>query len=154
MPISFPASFTIGTPEILYSRIRSSASWRMAVGGNVIGSTIMPDSLRLTFRTISACISSVMFLCSTPMPPALAIAIAILVSETVSIALEISGVLRRIFRVSCVSRLTKSGVISEYAGSSSTSSKVKPSSANLLDGLKAVISASIPFLEPVTEINL
>ena len=38
-----------------------------------------------------------MFLCKTPMPPSLAIAIAILLSVTVSIAAEEIGTLRSIF---------------------------------------------------------
>ena len=72
------------------------------------------------------------------MPPALAIAIAIGVSVTVSIALETSGILSVMRRVKRVFKLTRSGVTSLYAGSSSTSSKVRPVSAILLEGSKLI----------------
>ena len=64
-----------------------------------------------------------------PIPPAFAIAIAILASVTVSIAEEIKGILRPIERAIFVSRLTDVGRISECAGRSSTSSKVSASPA-------------------------
>ena len=60
---------------------------------------IIPLSLRFTRSTSAACRSIDMFLCSTPMPPARAIAIAISDSVTVSIAAETSGMLSSIPRV-------------------------------------------------------
>src|SRR5437868_3506754 len=57
---------------------------------------------------------------------------AVLLSVTVSIAAESSGTWRRIFFVSCVSRLTFEGRISEYAGKSRTSSKVKASAIGFM----------------------
>src|SRR6478609_10918872 len=63
------------------------------------------------------------------MPPALAIAIAILDSVTVSIAELTNGTLSRIFFVSWLEVSAVAGTTSEAAGSSSTSSKVSPSIA-------------------------
>ena len=67
------------------------------------------------------------FLCITPIPPALAIAIAIGDSVTVSIAEDNSG----IFNLNLFERLvvvsTCDGRISEYLGTSVTSSNVKAS---------------------------
>ena len=62
MPSSLPPASVIGTPLILYSPISASASRTLAVTGSVMGSTIMPLSLRLTLRTISACRSIGIFL--------------------------------------------------------------------------------------------
>ena len=64
------------------------------------------------------------------MPPSLAMAIAILDSVTVSIAAVISGMLRLMSLVSFVFVETLSGVTSDFAGISKTSSKVKPSFTN------------------------
>ena len=58
----------------------------------MIGLRIMPLSDRFTRSTSAACRSIDMFLCSTPMPPARAMAIAISDSVTVSIAAETSGI--------------------------------------------------------------
>ena len=60
----------------------------------MIGLRIIPLSLRLTRSTSAAWRSGVMFLCSTPMPPARAIAMAMSASVTVSMAAEMSGMLR------------------------------------------------------------
>jgi hypothetical protein len=57
----------------------------------VIGLRIIPLSERFTRSTSAACRSTDMFLCSTPMPPARAIAMAISLSVTVSIAADTSG---------------------------------------------------------------
>jgi hypothetical protein len=67
-----------------------------------------------------------MFLCKTPIPPSRAIAIAILLSVTVSIAAEIIGILRGMFLLNLDLIETSLGKVSEYAGTNSTSSYVKP----------------------------
>jgi len=54
MPARVPSGRTMGTPEIRYSAINASASPYLAVRGRVMGSTIIPASLLLTLRTISA----------------------------------------------------------------------------------------------------
>jgi hypothetical protein len=66
------------------------------------------------------------------MPPARAIAIAILDSVTVSIAELTSGTFSRIFLVSWLEVSAVAGTTSEAAGSSSTSSNVSPSIATLV----------------------
>ncbi len=67
----------------------------------------------------------------TPRTPSCAMAIAISLSVTVSIAADRKGMLRRMRRVSWVCTLTSRGNTSECRGSSSTSSKVMPSRPNL-----------------------
>ena len=49
----------MGTPEILYFRMTSSASETFSSGDMVTGSTIMPLSERFTLSTSSACCSMV-----------------------------------------------------------------------------------------------
>jgi hypothetical protein len=56
MPTSRPCS-VMGTPEILYLRMTSSASLTLSVGDMVTGSTIMPLSERFTLSTSLACCS-------------------------------------------------------------------------------------------------
>jgi hypothetical protein len=63
----------------------------------------------------------------TAIPPALAIAIAIELSETVSIAAATTGVFSTIFLENEDAIETSLGRTSEYAGTSNTSSYVKPS---------------------------
>ena len=58
MPTSF-LFLVIGTPEILYWRITSSASETLSSGDMVTGSTIMPLSDRFTLSTSLACCSIV-----------------------------------------------------------------------------------------------
>ena len=123
MPTSLPL-FVIGMPEIEYFSMTASAWPIFASGGRVTGSTIMPDSDRFTMLTSSACRSMVIFLWIIPIPPSRAIAIASLASVTVSIAADNNGTFSAILPVSRVFRLTWAGRISEYAGTSSTSSKV------------------------------
>ena len=65
-----------------------------------------------------------MFLWMMPSPPSCAMAIASRASVTVSIAAEISGMLRVIERVRRVARETSRGTTSECAGTSRTSSNV------------------------------
>src|SRR5688500_10515707 len=65
-----------------------------------------------------------MFLCTTPIPPARAMAIAISDSVTVSIAAETSGMFSVIPRVNREAVLTSLGWVSECRGTRKTSSKV------------------------------
>ena len=81
----------IGTPEIRYFFISSSASKIRLVGESVIGLTIIPLSERLTRSTSEACSSMDRFLWMMPMPPCCAIAMASRDSVTVSIAALASG---------------------------------------------------------------
>ena len=86
IPTSLLVLSTIGIPPILFSFINFKASPMVAVTSKVMGSTIIPLSLRFTLRTCSACLSILMFLCKIPMPPSRAKAIANWASVTVSIA--------------------------------------------------------------------
>ena len=54
IPTSCPCESVIGTPEMRYRAMTSLASPTVAVGGRVMGSTIMPDCERLTLSTSSA----------------------------------------------------------------------------------------------------
>jgi hypothetical protein len=65
----------------------------------VTGSTIIPDSERLTRSTCSACRSMGMFLWMMPIPPCWAMAIAIPASVTVSMAADAIGRCRVMSRV-------------------------------------------------------
>ena len=58
----------------------------------------------------------------TPIPPSLAIAIAILLSVTVSIAADTIGTLRLMFLLNFDLRETSEGMILEYEGTRRTSS--------------------------------
>ena len=113
IPTNFPPSSTIGIPPILCSRIACFASNTIEVNDKVIGSIIIPLSARLTLRTSRACCSIVMFLCNTPIPPSLAIAIAIADSVTVSIAADTIGTLIVMFLVNFVWIETSLGSTSE-----------------------------------------
>ena len=93
----------------------------------MIGSEIIPDSERFTLSTSAACAAIGMFLCTIPMPPFCATVIAVSCSVTVSIAAESSGMLSVISRVRRVRTSTCSGSTSLAPGTSSTSSKVRPS---------------------------
>lgn len=124
MPTSLPSRSTMGTPLMEYSPISRSASARVACRSSVIGSTIMPDSERFTLRTISACASTDIFLWMTPMPPRRAMAMAICVSVTVSMAADTMGRFRRTEAVRRAERSTSFGSTRLCAGTRSTSSKV------------------------------
>ena len=127
IPTSLPLPSTIGTPEILNLPISSSASATMWSSVSEKGSTITPFSERFTLSTSSACCSIVIFLWMIPIPPSLAIAIAMRESVTVSIAAVMIGVLSLMFLVRFVPSLIMLGVTSDFAGISSTSSNVSPS---------------------------
>ena len=75
MPTSFVPTVT-GTPLMRYFAMSASASATGASGATVTGSTIIPDSERLTLSTSAACASIVMFLWTKPSPPSWASAIA------------------------------------------------------------------------------
>ena len=126
IPTSFLPS-VIGTPEILNLAISSSASLSVCSGLSENGSVITPFSDLLTLSTSSACSSIDIFLWMIPIPPCLAIAIAILCSVTVSIPALISGMLSLIVFVNLVETSIELGTTLAYAGISSTSSNVIPS---------------------------
>ena len=94
------------------------------LGGMVIGSLTTPLSKRLTLATSAACALAGMFLCTMPMPPSCASAMARRASVTVSMAADTSGIFSSMARVSRVFRLTSRGRTVEWAGTSETSSKV------------------------------
>ena len=108
----------------------ASTSASVSSGEQVTGSVTMPASDRFTTSTWAACASGDRLRCSTPSPPARAIAMAIRDSVTVSIGDDTSGTLIRTRRVTWVLVSTALGTTSDSAGSSSTSSNVRPSIAN------------------------
>ena len=110
----------------------ASTSASVLSGEQVTGSVTMPASDRLTVSTCPACSATGRLRCSTPMPPARAIAIAIRDSVTVSIAELTRGTFSRILRVSWLEVSAVAGTTSEAAGSSRTSSNVSPSIAILV----------------------
>ena len=103
----------------------------------------MPASDRFTISTWAACSATGRLRCSTPMPPARAIAMAIRDSVTVSIAELTSGTLSRIFLVSWLEVSAAAGTTSDAAGSSRTSSNVSPSIA-ILFGLSPPVGTASP----------
>jgi hypothetical protein len=107
--------------------IKVSASASVASGEMVIGFTTIPLSYRFTCRTCSACSSGVRLRWMTPSPPACAIAMAIRLSVTVSIAEARRGRLTLIERVTHERTSAWDGRISEWPGVSNTSSKVRAS---------------------------
>ena len=113
IPLRIPFSSTTGIPPIPNSFMACLASPTVAVNGNVTGSIIIPASARFTFLTLAACCSIVMFLCKTPIPPSCAIAIAIELSVTVSIAAETIGTFKVMFLENFDWVLTSRGKTSE-----------------------------------------
>ena len=132
MPTSCPALSTTGRPEMRNRAHIASTSASVLSGEQVTGSVTMPASDRLTVSTAEACSATGRLRCSTPMPPARAIAIAIRDSVTVSMAELTSGTFSRILRVSWLEVSAVAGITSEAAGSRRTSSKVSPSMATLV----------------------
>ena len=124
IPKSFNSSSTTGTPEILYSPIKASASATVLSGPIKIGSIIIPLSDFLTLVICLACVAISIFLWMIPMPPKCAIAIAALYSVTVSIAAETIGMLSVTRLVRLDFKQTSLGSTSECCGTSSTSSNV------------------------------
>ena len=80
---------------------------------------------RLTLATWAACSCAVKFLCTMPMPPSCAMAIAKRASVTVSMAAETKGKFKRMLRVNWVARDASLGRTWEKAGTNNTSSKVR-----------------------------
>ena len=105
-----------------YFAHRASTSAIVASGVVVIGSVIMPDSLRLTRSTCAAWSAIERLRCRMPMPPSRAIAIAMRASVTVSIALESSGVATEMRRVTRDEVSASLGITSVCPGRSRTSS--------------------------------
>ena len=139
MPTSFslPGS-TTGMPLIRCCCISSMASASVAPGLIVTGLMTMPDSYFFTVRTAAACSSMLRFLCTTPMPPACAMVMAMGASVTVSMAADISGIPTLMLREMRVLVWVSSGTTSERWGWSRTSSKV--SASRILMGKR-----SLPF---------
>ena len=105
IPTNFRPSVT-GTPDMRNFAINASASASVCSGVKEKGSVMTPFSERFTLSTSSACASMDMFLWITPIPPCLAMAIAIRCSVTVSIPALIMGMFSLIFFVSQVVRST------------------------------------------------
>ena len=99
---------------------------------SVSGSSISPLSLLFTLRTWAACCSMLMFLCKCPGRLHVHV-IASAASVTVSIAADNIGVFKVISLVRRVRISTSLGNTWLYAGTSSTSSNVKPSNKILGD---------------------
>ncbi len=112
MPRSRPLT-VIGTPEMLCPLMISRACPTVAVGGSVIGSTMIPFSDRLTLSTSRVCSSIDMFLWITPRPPSCASAIANSASVTVSIGDDRIGMFSGIWGVRWVRVSTWRGRSSE-----------------------------------------
>jgi len=93
-----------------------------------------PCSERFTLSTSSACRSTDMLRWITPMPPSRAMAMAMRASVTVSIPADMSG------RFSLIPR----GRTLDFAGISSTSSKVSPSRENLSSRIAVSSRDSVP----------
>ncbi len=89
------------------------ASSMVLSGPRVMGSVIIPDSERLTRSTSAAWARGSMFLCTTPMPPARAMAMAISDSVTVSMAADRKGICSWMLRVSRVPVSMSRGMTSE-----------------------------------------
>src|SRR4051794_15128630 len=94
-------------------------------GRMVTGSTIIPDSLRLTRSTSSAWASTDRFLWTMPMPPSWARAMARRDSVTVSMAAERMGMFISIPRQTWVRSSTWFGWTSDRPGTSEMSSNVR-----------------------------
>ncbi|SHQ37220.1 Uncharacterised protein [Mycobacteroides abscessus subsp. abscessus] len=152
IPTSAPCASTTGRPEIRNRAHSASTSARVFAGEQVTGLVTIPASDRFTVSTWPAWSSTERLRCSTPMPPARAIAMAIRASVTVSIAELTSGTFSLIRLVSCDEVSAPAGSTSDAAGSNSTSSNVNPSIATLCgssppvwtDPAAMVIHASMP----------
>ncbi len=112
MPRSDPLT-VIGTPPMWCSFMMLRAVPTVSSGGSVMGSVMMPFSLRLTLSTSRACRCSGMFRWMMPMPPSCASAMASSLSVTVSIGEETMGMFRRMLRVELRAHV---GVLGEDIG--------------------------------------
>ena len=120
-------SIVTGNPDTFCCSMSEVAIATVSSGLSVMGSEMMPFSVRLTFATSRACCSIEMFLWMMPIPPSWAMDMASLDSVTVSMGADTSGIFNSMFRVSRVEVLVSSGVTSLYCGTRKTSSKVMPS---------------------------
>ena len=100
------------------------------MGGSVTGSRIIPDCERFTRSTSTTWSSIDRLRWMMPMPPARARAMARRASVTVSIAADTIGMASSMRGVSRVQVRTSFGMTEDSAGTSSTSSKVRPCLAN------------------------
>src|ERR1700683_170340 len=103
----------------------------------------MPASDRFTMSTCCAWSSTDMLRCSTPTPPRRAMATAIRASVTVSMAAETSGTRSMMRRVSAAVVSASLGMMAKWAGSRSTSSKVRAGGSNLAASVMSVIGCSV-----------
>src|SRR5262245_13183278 len=132
----------------------SSASATVFPGASVTGSTIIPDSERFTLSTSATWSSIARLRWTMPMPPARASAIARRASVTVSIAAETTGIESSSSRVSRDRVDTSFGSTSEDAGTSRTSSKARPSRANLSSSARRRSTSTRPSSNPSKENSL
>ena len=103
----------IGTPDIRNFAINASASASVCSGDRENGSVMTPFSDLFTLSTSSACASIDIFLWMIPIPPCLAMAIAMRCSVTVSMPALIIGIFSLIFFVSHVVKSTSLGTTCE-----------------------------------------
>ena len=146
MPTSLPLSrSTTGKPEMRRASRMALISSSVVSGWMTIGLITMPLSKRFTWRTWSACSSTVRLRWMTPMPPAWAMAMARRFSVTVSMAEDTRGMFRTILRVSRLWVLASVGMTADGPGSSKTSSKVRPSRISIgLSVLRAAYKPTAP----------
>ena len=129
----------MGTPLMRYRSISARASATRSSARSVTGSTIIPDSERLTLSTSAAWSVIDRLRWRIPMAPTRAMAMAMPASVTVSIAADAIGTESSMSRAIRVEVSTSFGRTDDAAGTSSTSSKVSASVPNL-----AAVSASFP----------
>src|SRR6266511_1647700 len=109
---------------------------------SVTGSTIIPASERFTLSISPACACTERLRWTIPMPPSRARAIAMRASVTVSIAADTIGISSSIWRVNLVRVETSLGRTADSAGTRRTSSKVRPSLANLRSSARSRSTSS------------
>ena len=151
IPTRTPSPSTIGTPDTRYSRMSSSARATGASGASVTGSEIIPASERLTLSTCATWSAIERLRWTIPSPPARASWIASRASVTVSIAAETIGIASSMLRVTRVRVETSLGRTCDSAGTSSTSSNVRPSFANFCSSERRRSSSARPTCSSVKD---
>ena len=140
----------MGTPEML---VLGHEGLGVPVGGlrgSVMGSTIMPASLRFTLRTMSAWRSIGWFLWIMAIPPSRASAMASAVSDTVSMAAASSGMLSAMVRVRRVpTSVSRGGGPWTPPESRRTSSNESPSTANFRSQSITPSTSNIGFVDSI-----
>ena len=111
MPLRKPLT-VMGTPLMLCCCITLRAVSTVSSGGSVMGSVMMPFSLRLTLSTSRGLVRHRHVLVDDAHPPSWASAIARSASVTVSIGEEMIGMFSRTFCVSWVRTSTSRGTTS------------------------------------------